>query len=122
MTSVLPASAVVRAAGGAAGRHDSSMVVVIIAAVCGIWVLVVVLVQLTGFMQLYAILPFHAVIKLIYMLGSDTTRQNRLVQHVLSFRLKISHTLPFLDQLKALSRSCTSAWQLPFTKHTHERN
>jgi hypothetical protein len=85
MTSVLPASAVVGTAGGAAGCHDSSMVVVIIAAVCGIWVLVVVLVQLIGFTQLYAISPFHAVIKLIYILGSDTTRHNRLLQHVLSF-------------------------------------
>jgi len=53
MTSVLPASAAVETAAGATGNHEPSMVVVIIAAACGIWVLVVVLVQIIGFTQLY---------------------------------------------------------------------
>jgi hypothetical protein len=54
MTSVLPASAAVESAAGATGDHEPSIVVVIIASACGIWVLVIMLVQIIGFTQLYA--------------------------------------------------------------------
>ena len=54
MISALPTSAAVRTAAGAVGGHESSMAAVVVAAACGIWVLVIILVQLIGFTQLSA--------------------------------------------------------------------
>jgi hypothetical protein len=53
MTSVLPASAAVRAAVEAAGDHEPSTLVALIVVACGVWVFCVVLVQIIGFTQLY---------------------------------------------------------------------
>jgi hypothetical protein len=53
MASVLRASAAVEAAVGTVRDHEPPMVAVIISAACGIWVLVVMLVQIIGFTQLY---------------------------------------------------------------------
>jgi hypothetical protein len=63
MTRVLPASAAVGAAAGAAGDHEPLTFISIIAAACGIWVLVVVLVQIIGVTQLYAGMIFYAVVE-----------------------------------------------------------
>lgn len=54
MTSLWSASVAVEVAGEAFGDHEQSMFALVIAAVCGVWALAVLLVQVVGFTQLYA--------------------------------------------------------------------